>query len=187
MEAEIEAAIRDVSRKQRKEFTKFHFAESQQCVNKQQREWHNKSLTSFPLSLWAQLGSWSVARQRNYSWASPSFLSLSVSLCVVLLLGATAGWAPTKLTHTQSHKSPRAHKCVHTARGKTQPNRAHKHELSTETQTHNSNAGNIWSNIPARHRACPLLSVPSRRHTWGVQLLMGLISLLSGAIETSSL
>lgn len=43
---EAEAAIRDVSSQQRKVFTEFHFAESQQCENKQQREWHNKSLTS---------------------------------------------------------------------------------------------------------------------------------------------
>lgn len=50
-EAEIEAAIRDVSGKQRKELSEFHFTESQQCENKQQREWHNKSLTSFLPSL----------------------------------------------------------------------------------------------------------------------------------------
>lgn len=54
----------------------------------------NKSLTSFSQSIWVQLKTWTVARQRDYSWASPPFPS--PSLCVVLLLGKTAGWVPLK-------------------------------------------------------------------------------------------
>lgn len=66
-EAEIEAAIVEPSRKQSNKVIEFHFTDSQQCANKEQREWHNKSLTYFPPSLWAQRESWIEARQRNYS------------------------------------------------------------------------------------------------------------------------
>ncbi len=91
---------------------------------KRQHEWHNKSLTSFPLCFRAQLESWTVARQRNYSWASLP-LCLSRSLCSFVVQGNCRLSAHKACTH--SHKSLRAHKCVHTARGQTKLNRAHTH------------------------------------------------------------
>lgn len=57
------SCVKRDSRGKQENFIKFHFSESQQCENKQ----HNKSLTSLAPSLRAQLESWKISRQRNYS------------------------------------------------------------------------------------------------------------------------